>query len=328
MAATGLPVGSRLIGRLPRLLGGNRGDLTFQAIALVFTLCLLAIAGLMIYEVLEGSRESLDVFGFFQFIASTEWNPVTGEFGALHVIVGTLVSSLVAVILAVPLALGIAVFITQQAPPWLRGPVSFLVDILAAIPSIVYGLWGIFVLVPIVRDPISSFLKANLGFIPLFQGTAVGVSMLAAGFILAIMIVPIISAVAREMISQVPVGQKEGLIALGATKWEVIWQVILPYARGGIVGAVILGLARAIGETMAVTMVIGNSHQLTSSLLAPNSTMASVLANEFTEAGSDIHLSALIHVGLVLMIVALVVNVVARLLVWSVARGSGGGATA
>ena len=328
MAVSRFSVGARARARLPALLGGNRGDLTFKAIALLSTLSLLAIAGLMVFEVVVGAGDSFEALGFFQFLASTAWNPVTGDFGALHVLVGTLVSSLLAIVLAVPLALGIAIFITEQAPPWLRGPVSFLVDILAAIPSIVYGLWGIFVLVPIVRDPVSAFLKEHLGFIPLFQGTAVGVSMLAAGFILAIMIVPIVSAVAREMIAQVPVGQKEALVALGATKWEVIWKVILPYARGGIVGAVILGLARALGETMAVTMVIGNSHQLTWSLLEPNSTMASVIANEFTEAGSDIHLSALIHVGLVLMIVALIVNAIARLLVWSVARGPGGGATA
>ncbi len=288
------------------------------------TLSILLLAGLMLFEVVMGSRESIRAFGFFGFLSSTAWNPVTKQFGVLHVLVGTLVSSLIAVVLAVPVALGIAIFITQMAHPRIAGVVAFLVDILAAIPSIVYGLWGFFVMVPWIRATLAPFLIHRFGWLPLFDGPSYGVSMLAAGFILAIMIVPIISAVAREIIAQVPQAQKEGLLALGATQWDTIWRVVLPYARSGIVGAVILGLARALGETMAVTMLIGNAHKITLSLLQPNSTMASIIANEFTEASYSLYTSALIHVGLVLMMIAIVVNSLARLLVWSVARSPSG----
>jgi phosphate transport system permease protein len=246
------------------------------------------------------------------------------DFGALHVAYGTLVSSLIAVVIAVPVALGIALFITEMAPPWLRGPVAFLVDILAAIPSIVYGLWAFFVLVPMIRTPISPFLIDNFGWTGLFSRPAFGLSILAAGVVLAIMIVPIISAVAREVIMQVPRDQPEAMLALGATKWETISKTILPYARTGIMGAVILGLARAIGETMAVTMVIGNRVAMDGNLLGPGATMASLIASEFREATYDLYISALIHVGFVLMLISLGVNVLARLLVWFAAGRIGG----
>lgn len=324
ISASERTIWNRLRTRVKQAFSGSPGDIVFKGLALFLTLCILALAILMILEVLIGSRESIKAFGFFPFLFSTEWNPVTKEFGALHVIVGTLGSSFIAVILSVPVALGIAIFITQMVHPRIGGAVAFLVDILAAIPSIVYGLWGFFVMVPWIRGTLAPFLTDQFGWLPLFTGPGYGVSMLAAGFILAIMIVPIISAVAREIIAQVPSAQKEGLLALGATQWDTIWRVVLPYARSGIVGAVILGLARALGETMAVTMLIGNTHKLTWSLLQPNSTMASVIANEFTEATYSLYISTLIYVGLVLMMIALVINVLARLLVWSVARSPSG----
>ncbi len=320
ISATEITVWDRLKSRVKHALSGSPGDLVFKGLTLSMTLCILVLAGLMVYEVATGAKESIQTFGVFGFLSSTAWNPVTKEFGVLPVMVGTLVSSLIAILLAVPVALGIAIFVTQMAPPRIGGPVAFLVDILAAIPSIVYGLWGFFVMVPWIRSSLAPFLINYLGWLPLFRGPSFGVSMLAAGFILAIMIIPIISAVAREVISQVPQAQKEGMLALGATQWDTIRRVVIPYARAGIMGAVILGLARALGETMAVTMIIGNAHKLTWSLLQPNSTMASIIANEFTEATYSLYTSALIHVGLVLMVIALIVNVLARLLVWSVAR--------
>ncbi len=303
---------------------GSAGDVIFRLVALAFTLIILALAGSLVFTVWDGARPSIGEFGFFGFMSTEEWNPVFGEFGARHIILGTLVSSLIAVILAVPVALGIALFITELAPPSLRGPVAFIIDILAAIPSIVYGLWGMMVLVPFIAGNLNDPLIDYLGWTPFFGRPAFGLSLLAAGIILAIMIVPIISAVAREIIYSVPAAQKEGMLALGATRWEVMWKVVLPYARVGIVGAIILGLARAIGETMAVTMVIGNAGYFVANLLAPSATMASLIANEFREAGTSLHVSALIHVGLVLMIVSLIVNIAARLLVWSVATGPSG----
>lgn len=302
------------------LLSGNPGDVIFRGIALFFTLCILVLAALMVYEVWLGSQPSIEAYGFWSFIRSTDWDPVALKFGAFHVAVGTIVSSFIAVVVAVPIAIGIALFVTELAPPWARGTVAFLVDILAAIPSIVYGLWGFFVMVPFMRDNVFNRLADWLGWTPFFGRPQYGVSMLAAGFILAIMIVPIISAVAREVIRQVPRDQSEAMLALGATRWETLWKAVLPFARTGIVGAVILGLARAIGETMAVTMVIGNRLSLESNLLAPNATMASLIASEFREAAYDLQVAALIHVGLVLMLISLTVNVIARVLVWTAAR--------
>jgi phosphate transport system permease protein len=305
-------------------LSGNRGDVTFKLIALFFTLLILALAVLLVTMVVRESMPSIEEFGFWSFIVSTEWNPVAREFGAAHVAIGTLVSSFIALVIAVPVAVGIALFVTELAPPWLRGPVAFLVDILAAIPSIVYGLWGIFVLIPFMHGTLNPFLIDWFGWTGLFARPQFGLSMLAAGIVLAIMVVPIVSAVAREIIAQVPRDQPEAMLALGATRWETIWHAVLPYARVGIVGAVILGLARAIGETMAVTMVIGNWPTITSNLLAANATMASLIATQFREATFNLHISALIHVGLVLMIISLLVNAAARILVWSVTRGTTG----
>jgi phosphate transport system permease protein len=304
---------------------GSPGDVIFRLIALGFTLIILALAVMMVYNVWNGAQQSIDTFGFFAFMRTEQWDPVFREFGALHVIVGTLASSLIAVVLAVPIALGISLFITELAPPVLRSPVAFIIDILAAIPSIVYGLWGIYVLIPFLMNNIyEPVLLGYFDWLPIFSRPSFGFSLLTAGIILAIMIVPIISAISREIIAAVPAAQKEGMLALGATRWEVMWKVILPYARAGIVGAIILGLARAIGETMAVTMVIGNANFISANVLGPSATMASIIANEFREATTSIHVSALIHVGLVLMIISLIVNVMARLLVWSVASGPAG----
>ena len=234
---------------------------------------------------------------------------------------GTIVSSILALLIAIPLSVGVAVFITEMCPKWLKGPLSFFTELLAAIPSVMYGLWAIFVLVPLLRTDVEPALAKTLGWTGLFSGAPYGIGMLAAGTILAIMIIPIISSIAREVLSVVPQNQREGVLALGATRWEMIRIGVLRNARAGIVGGIILGLGRALGETMAVTMVIGNRPEIAKSLFAPGYTMASVLANEFSEATGDLYLSALIEIGLALFLVTIVVNALARLMVWSVTRG-------
>jgi phosphate transport system permease protein len=255
-------------------------------------------------------------------VTSSNWDVAGGHFGAAPAVFGTLVSSAVALVIATPLAIGVAIFLSEFSPVWLRQPVGFLVDLLAAIPSVVYGLWGIFVLIPLLREQVMPFLRdtLHLGATPFFSGPAYGPSMLAAGVILAIMALPYISAVSREVLMAVPRSQREAALALGATRWEMIRDAVIPYARSGIIGGIMLGLGRALGETMAVTMLIGNRPEISASLLAPGYTMASLIANEFSEATNDLHLSALMAVGIVLFIITLIVNAVARWLVWSVAR--------
>ncbi len=267
---------------------------------------------------------ALRTFGF-GFLTSSDWDPVAGHFGAAPALYGTLVSSLIALLLATPLALGVSIFLSEFAPAWLRRPVAFVVDLLAAIPSVVYGLWGIFVLIPLLRTYVMPFLRdtLHLGVTPLFSGPAYGPSMLAAGIILAIMILPYISAVSREVMMAVPRSQREAALALGATRWEMIRGAVIPFAKSGIIGGVILGLGRALGETMAVTMVIGNRPEIAASLFAPGYTMASLIANEFSEATGDLHLSALMAVGFVLFVVTLIVNAGARWLVWQTSREAG-----
>ncbi|MBX6378773.1 MAG: phosphate ABC transporter permease subunit PstC, partial [Clostridia bacterium] len=262
---------------------------------------------------------SIRTFGW-SFLISSAWDPVQEEFGALPFIYGTVMSSLLALLFAVPVSVGIALFLSEVAPGPLRRVLSFTVELLAAIPSVVYGLWGLFVLVPWLRKTVMQPLADAYGWLPLFRGPAYGPSLLAGGLILAIMVLPIITAVAREVFLAVPVSQREAALALGATRWEMIRMALLPYARSGLVGAVILGLGRAIGETMAVTMVIGNSPEIHASLLQPSHTLASVIANEFSEATSDLHLSALMESGLLLFAVAVLVNIGARFLVWRVTR--------
>jgi phosphate transport system permease protein len=243
---------------------------------------------------------------------------VRETFGALPFVYGTLLSSLVALVIAVPLGIGAAIYLAELAPFGIRSPIGFLIELLAAVPSVVYGLWGIFVLAPFLRNWVEPFLGKSLGFLPLFQGPPFGVGMLAAGVVLAIMTVPFIATVSREVLLAVPNTQREAAQALGATRWETTWIAVLRYGRSGLVGAVLLGLGRALGETMAVTMVIGNRPEIALSLFAPGYTMASVLANEFTEATSDVYLSALVYIGLLLLVVTMTVNSLARLLVWTV----------
>jgi phosphate transport system permease protein len=294
-------------------------DLRFRlgtgAFALVLILLVIGIG----FELTRQSMLSIQKFGL-SFWRTQTWDPVVGDFGALPFIWGTLYSSILALVLATPVALGIAIFTSELAPARLRQPLVFLTELLAAIPSIVYGLWGIFVLVPAVRS-LETATPTVLRQLPLFSGPPRGVGMLAAGLILAVMIIPFTSSVAREVLKSVPLAQREGAYALGATRFEAI-RAALFFARTGIIGAVLLGFGRALGETMAVTMVIGNNPRISASLFAPQYTMAAVLANEFTEADTALHIAALIEIGLVLFVITLVINVLSRLLIWSMARSS------
>ncbi len=295
------------------------GDVLFQVVITGFGASVLILAVFMLWELIFQSRHSISTFGW-GFLTGTRWNQVDRVFGAAPAIYGTLVSSTIAVILAVPVSLGAAIYLSELAPSWLRNPASFLVESLAAIPSVVFGLWGIYVLVPWIRSPVETFLGGHLGFLPLFTGPPFGVGMLAAGVILAIMILPIITAIARDSMLAVPLSQREAMLALGATKWEMISRAVLQYCRSGLVGAVLLGLGRALGETMAVTMVIGKTYEIDYSLFAPASTAASTLASEFSEASYPLYTAALIELALILLGITLLVNVAARLLVWRIAR--------
>jgi phosphate transport system permease protein len=295
-------------------------DHVFRGIVVLCAVAILAIVGLIVFELLSASRLSMAKFGF-KFLVKQIWDPVAEDFGALPFIYGTIVSSLVALFLAVPLSVGTALFLTELCPGWLRGILSLLVELLAAIPSVIYGLWGIFVLSPFLRVHVEPFLAKYFGWTGLFSGPKYGWGMLAAGMILAIMILPIIASITREVITAVPRVQREAALALGATKWEMLRMAVLRNARPGILGAVILGLGRALGETMAVTMVIGNRAEIMRSLFAPGHTLASVIANEFSEAVGAVYLSALVEMALVLFVVTLIVNALAGLLVWSITRG-------
>jgi phosphate transport system permease protein len=295
-------------------------DRVFGIAMLACGLSVLGLVGLIVYELITKSSLSWHAFGL-KFFFRSEWDPVNDQFGALPFVYGTLVSSFLALVIAVPLAIGVAVFITEMSPRWLKGPLAFTTELLAAIPSVIYGLWAIFVLVPLLRLYVQPWLAKYLGWSGLFSGPPYGIGMLAAGVILAIMIIPIISSITREVMTAVPQQQKEAVLALGATRWEMIRTGVLRNARAGILGGIILGLGRALGETMAVTMVIGNRPEIARSLFAPGYTMASVIANEFSEATGDLYLSSLIEVGLALFLVTIIVNALAQLLVWSVTRG-------
>jgi phosphate transport system permease protein len=295
-------------------------DVAFRYSLLICSLSIIAVMLLFFYELTSRSKLSIAKFGLGFFTGNT-WDPVSGDFGAMPFIYGTLVSSLVALVLAVPLAVGVSVFVTELCPRYFRGIISFTVELLAAIPSVIYGLWGIFVLVPILRNDVQPWLGKYFAWTGLFGGPAYGIGMLAAGIILAIMIIPIIASITREVLLAVPQSQREAVLALGATRWEMVRMAVLRNARVGIMGGIILGLGRAIGETMAVTMLIGNRPEVARSLFAPGYTMASVIANEFSEATDDLYLSALVEIGLVLLIVTVIVNACARLLVWSITRG-------
>jgi len=307
----------------PLIKAGNShiADRIFHVAMLGCGLCVLALVGLIVYELITKSGLSWHAFGF-KFFVRSDWDPVNEQFGALPFVYGTLVSSLLALILAVPLAVGVAVFITEMCPRRLKGPLAFTTELLAAIPSVIYGLWAIFVLVPLLREYVQPFLARYFGWTGLFEGPPYGIGMLAAGIILAIMVVPIVSSITREVMTAVPQQQREAVLALGATRWEMIRTGVLRNARAGIVGGIILGLGRALGETMAVTMVIGNRPEIARSLFAPGYTMASVIANEFSEATGDVYLSSLVEVGLALFIVTIIVNILAQFLVWTVTRGT------
>jgi phosphate transport system permease protein len=296
-------------------------DLGFKGLMLLAAFMVLAAVGLIVAELLQRSALAWQKFGIHFFFGS-QWDPVSGSFGALPFVFGTLVSSAVALLIAVPLAVAVAVFVTEMCPRPLRKPIAYATELLAAIPSVIYGLWAIFVLVPILRVYVEPWLMKYFSWTGLFGGPAYGIGMLAAGTVLAIMIIPIISSIAREVLSVVPQHQREAVLALGATRWEMVRIAVLRNARAGIVGAIILGLGRALGETMAVTMVIGNRPEIAKSLLAPGYTMASVIANEFAEATDDLYLSALMEIGLALFIVTIIVNILAGLLVWTVTRGA------
>lgn len=301
---------------------GNTGDAVFRIAMFLVALLMVAIVLAMVIALSVDSMPSIRQFGF-DFLTGRVWDPIRGEFGALPFIYGTVASSLIALLISVPLSLGIAIFLVEQAPHYIARPVGFMVELLAAIPSVVYGLWGIFVLAPILREYVEPALARTLGFLPLFQGTITGIGLLTGGIILAIMVTPIISAVVRDVLAAVPGTQREAALALGATKWEMI-RVVLVNGAPGIAGAIILGLGRALGETMAVTMVIGNRPEISLSLFDPSYTIASAIANEFTEATGDLYLSALVELGLILFLVTFVVNGIARLLVWNVTRKTGG----
>ena len=296
-------------------------DKTFRWLMVLCAFSIFGIVALIAFELIVRSRLSFAKFGLHFFFGSA-WDPVNGNYGALPFIYGTLVSSLIGLAIAVPLAIGLAIFLTEMCPKVLRGPLSFLTELLAAIPSVVYGLWAVFVLVPILREHVNPFLIKLFGWTGLFTKPNFGIGMLAAGVILAIMILPIISSLTREVMTAVPHTQREAVLALGATRWEMIRMGVLRNARIGIVGSMILGLGRALGETMAVTMVIGNRPDIVRNLLAPAYSMASVIANEFSEASDSLYLSALVEIGLALFIVTIIVNALARLLVWAVTRGA------
>lgn len=305
----------------------SRGDVVYRGVLTALAMAMPLLLATIAVGLAVGAWPALRRFRW-QFLTRSIWDPVAGDFGALPLIVGTLYSSLVAMVIAIPLALGVAIFLTEFAPRWLRGPVAALVELLAAIPSVIYGLWGVFVLIPLLREVLWPAAKPALDWLPIFKGVFYGPSVLAAGVILAIMVLPYIAAVSREVLLAVPAAQREAALALGATRWEAVWTVILPYGRAGIVGAVILGLGRALGETMAVTMVIGNTHEITGSLVQPGYTIAAAIANEFAEAVTPLHLAALVYAGLVLFVISIIVNALARALIWRVARGSAAGSAA
>jgi phosphate transport system permease protein len=296
----------------------NLGDVVFKYTTLVFAVIVLSLILVMAYEMYVDSKPSILKFGW-GFLTGTTWDPVQENYGALPFVFGTMVSSFFALLIALPLSLGIAVFLSEMAPAWLERPLSFLIELLAGIPSIVYGLWGIFVLVPWIRTTVEPLLAGNLGFLPIFRGAPYGFGMLAASLILSVMILPIVASISRDVLKAVPQSRREASLAIGATKWESI-RLILKDAKSGILGATLLGLGRAIGETMAVTMVIGNTPKISASLFDPGYTMASVIANEFTEATSSMYISALIEIALLLFIITIIVNMLARLLVWSATR--------
>ena len=301
--------------------GANPADRAYGAALHLAGGVVLLVAGLVVLELADVARPALGKLGILAYLTGTDWDPVAGSFGALVFVYGTLVTSAVAIALALPVSVGLALFLSEMGPKQLRRPVGFAIETLAAIPSVIYGLWGLFVLVPLLRDHVEPALGKALGFLPLFQGPPIGLGFLAAGVILAVMILPTIASVTIEVLKTVPQPLKEAALALGATRWESIRMAVLPYSRAGVAGATLLGLGRALGETMAVTMVIGNSPQISASLFAPGYSLPAVIANEFAEATGALYTGALAGLGLVLFGITVILNALARILIRAVARG-------
>jgi len=313
-------VGSRSF--LSRL---RNGDEIARLVTFLFAASVVLITVLLIYELWVGAALSRHKFGLVFFFTRV-WDPIAEQFGALPFIYGTLVTAAVSLLLAVPLGIGAAIFLAELAPQKLSDPLQFFIDLLAAIPSVIYGLLGVFIVIPMMREWVQPALKNTLGFLPLFRGPVYGMGFLTAGIVLAIMVIPYIISVSREVLLSVPRDQREAALALGSTRWESTWKVVVPFAKTGIMGSIFLALARALGETMAVTMVIGNTPTISSSLFSPGYSIAAVIANEFTEATGDMHLSALIELGLVLFLLTFILNGLARLLMLlTTQRGSGMG---
>jgi phosphate transport system permease protein len=307
---------------------GAIGDSVFRALTFLFALLVLLILGGVIVSLILGAWPALRTFGFFRFVTSEVWNPVTQQFGALAPIYGTLVTSAIAMLIGIPVAFGVAVFITEISPIWLKRPLATMIELLAAIPSIIYGIWGLFVFAPFVQQYIQPAIIDTLGNIPgigaLFAGPPLGIGILTAGFILAIMVLPFISAIMRDVFETVPPMLKESAYGLGATRSEVVWQVVLPFTRIGVVGGIMLGLGRALGETMAVTFVIGNAHNISASILQPGTTISASLANEFTEAFGNLYRSSLIALGLILFIITFIVLAIAKTMLVELQKRAGG----
>lgn len=321
MASTAIAVGGaprRMRGRA-FLLRLRSGDEVAHLLTLIFASAIILVTVLLVFELYRNSVLARDKFGW-QFLFTRTWDPVFEKFGALPFIFGTVVTSAVGLLIAVPVGVGAAIFLAEMAPARISDALAFVIELLAAVPSVIFGLLAMFTLVPLLRTIVQPFLKKTLGFLPLFQGPNYGVGLLAAGLILAIMIVPFIISISREVLLAVPVEQREAALALGATRWESTWKVVVPFARAGILGSIFLAMARALGETMAVTMVIGNDPKITSSLFAPGYSIAAVIANEFTEATSDLYINSLIELGLVLFILTFILNGLARLLILATQR--------
>jgi phosphate transport system permease protein len=296
-----------------------RGDQLAYLVTLAAATTVIVIVALLVYQLWSNSELAIHKFGL-SFLSGRAWNPNTGEFGALPFIYGTCVTAAIALLIAVPLGVGAAIFLAELAPPPVSNVMTFLIELLAAVPSVIYGVLGVFVFIPAMQASIVPALRNTLGFLPMFRGGFYGVSMLTAGLILSIMVVPYIVSVSREVLLAVPAEQRQAALALGATKWEATWDIVLPNARTGIIGSIFLALARALGETMAVTMVIGNTPQIAASLFAPGYSIAAVIANEFTEASGDLYVSSLILLGLVLFGLTIVINAIARILVLTTGR--------
>ena len=293
------------------------GDILFKGTTTAFAVLVLAIIAAIVALLYSKGHLAVVHFGW-RFLWNTAWDPVREDFGALPSIYGTVVSSLLAILIATPISIGIAIFLTEMAPPWLQRPVGLGVEMLAAVPSIIYGMWGLFIFAPIMAKTVQPWLKAHLGVLPFFQGIPMGIGMMTASIILAIMIIPFIASVARDVFSLVPAMSKESAYGLGATTWEVIRGVVIPHTRSGLVGAIFLGLGRALGETMAVTFVIGNAHKISASLLDPSNTIASTLANEFSEATTPLYISSLIELGLILFLITTTILALAKFMLWRI----------